>query len=125
MNATVAQCKRLHVKCSLDERWDIFDYDLPGDVESSECSTLNEVSRVVGFPRKDRKDFDVSHIHAGLRKSRSICQAPMNRAWSMLVKKPARSCLMRMRSPSTGAALQDGTKSVYLLTRSGLGTPPE
>ena len=30
-------------------------------------------------------------------------QAPMNRAWSMLVNKPAKSWLIRMRLPPTGA----------------------
>ena len=125
MNVTVAQCKRFHVKCSLDERWDIFDYDLPGDVESSECSTLNEVSRAVGFPRKDRKDFVVSHIHAGTKEVQEHMPSA-NESCLVNAGEETSEVLPDENEVSINrSCLQDGTKSVYLLTRSGLGTPPE
>ena len=61
----------------------------------------NEVSRVVGFHRKDRKDLVVSHIHAGTKEVQEHMPSANE---SCLVNAGEETSLMRMRSPSTGAS---------------------
>ena len=100
-NASLAQRKGLHVECCCEKGWDIFDDDLPCDVESTKCAAFDEVSWTVSFPGETEK---TSLFMGGRKKSRSIIsRAPRNRSWPMLVKKPARSWLIRTRLASTGA----------------------
>ena len=63
-----SQCESLHVQCWFDEIWYVFDDDFPGDVESTESTTLDDVTWVVGFSRVDREGFIVWDVHVWTKK---------------------------------------------------------
>ena len=82
----------------------MLDDNLSSDVETTKGASFNDVTGIVGFARIDRKASSSETFIFGRRKSRSMNQDRTNLSWSILVKKPARSWLTRMRSASTGAS---------------------
>ena len=54
-NAALSQGKRLHVQCRSDEGRHIRNHNFSCDVELPERAAFNQVPRIVGFPRIDRK----------------------------------------------------------------------
>jgi hypothetical protein len=111
----------LHVKRSLDKGRDSFDSNLPSDIESSTCATLDEVSRVVGFSGIDREDLIVSHIHVGTKEVEEHVPSA-NEPCLVDAGKEASQVLVNENEVSINRnCLQDGEE--HLLTQSGLGAP--
>ena len=82
----------------------MFDDDLPSDIETTKGASFDNVTGIVGFPWITEKTSSSYTFIFGRRKSRSMNHDRINLSWSMLVKKPARSWLTKMRSASTGAS---------------------
>jgi len=113
-DATVSQCERLHVKCSFNNGWDIFDSDLPGDIESTKCATLDEISRVVGFSRIDRKDLVLSHIHVGTEKIEEHVPSPDESCLVNAAKEASQVLIDENEVSINRSNFQDGKESVNI-----------
>ena len=102
---SLAQGKGLHVQSRLDQVRNVFDDNLPSDIETTKCASFDDVTWIVGFAWIDGESFIVGDISSlDEENPRSMNQERTNLSWSILVKKPARSWLTRMRSASTGAS---------------------
>ena len=67
-HASMAQAERLHLQCRSKQGWNVLDEDFPSDVQTTKCSALDEVSRVVEAARIDGENFVVADIHVGSKK---------------------------------------------------------
>ena len=64
----LAKSKCLHVQCRSYQAWDVLDDDLTCHSEASKCPALDDVPRIVGFPRIDRECLVVRDIPVWTKK---------------------------------------------------------
>ena len=100
-NAALSQGKRLHVQCRSDEGRYIRNHNFSCDAELPERAAFNQVPRIVGLPRIDRKGFVVTNIHMGTKEVKPHTQKTglINAG-----EETAKSWLNKTRSPCSGAS---------------------